>query len=76
MRSNQADLSRRLGPVFAEQADVYFDEIQPVTKAAYRELRLWQKGYLAAVEGGHCDPYGAADEFVRRVNAKRSQLLA
>ena len=58
---------------------VYFDETQPAdnkTKAAYRELRLWQKGYLAAVEGGHCDPYGAADEFVRRVNAKRSQLLA
>lgn len=34
---------------------VYFDETQPAdnkTKAAYRELRLWQKGYLAAVAGG------------------------
>lgn len=58
---------------------VYFDETQPAdnkTKAAYRELRLWQKGYLAAVEGGHRDPHCAADEFVCAVNAKRAQLLA
>ena len=58
---------------------VYFDETQPAdnkTKAAYRELRLWQKGYLAAVEGGHCDPHSAADAFVGAVNAKRAQLLA
>ena len=58
---------------------VYFDETQPAdnkTSAAYRELRLWQKGYLAAVEGGHPDPRRAADEFVCAVNAKRAQLLA
>jgi hypothetical protein len=58
---------------------VYFDETQPAdnkTKAAYRELRLWQKGYLAAVEGAHRDPQWAAEEFVRDVNAKRAQLLA
>lgn len=58
---------------------VYFDETQPAdnkTKAAYRELRLWQKGYLAALEGGHCDPNRRADEFVGAVNAKRAQLLA
>ena len=58
---------------------VYFDEIQPAdnkTKAAYRELRLWQKGYLAAVEGGHPFPRRAADEFVVAVNDKRAQLLA
>lgn len=58
---------------------VYFDEIQPVdnkTKAAYRELRLWQKGFLAALEGGHRNPHRAADEFVEAVNAKREQLLA
>lgn len=58
---------------------VYFDETQPddnKTKAAYRELRLWQKGYLAAVEGGNPSPHWAADDFVRNVNAKRAQLLA
>ena len=58
---------------------VYFDETQPAdnkANAAYRELRLWQKGYLAALEGGHCDPVGTADDFVRCGNAKRSQLLA
>lgn len=58
---------------------VYFDETPPAdnkTNAAYRELRLWQKGYLAALEGGHCDPYWHADEFVQAVNAKRAQLLA
>ena len=58
---------------------VYFDEIQPAdskTKAAYRELRLWQKGWLAAVEGGHHCPKWAADEFVEAVNEKRAQLLA
>lgn len=58
---------------------VYFDETQPAdnkTKAAYRELRLWQKGYLAATEGGHPNPRRAADEFVAAVNAKREQLLA
>lgn len=58
---------------------VYFDETQPAdnkTKAAYRELRLWQKGYLAASEGGHPNPHRAADEFVCAVNAKRAQLLA
>ena len=58
---------------------VYFDETQPAdnkTKAAYRELRLWQKGYLAAVEGGRGDPHRTADAFVEAVNAKRAQLLA
>ena len=58
---------------------VYFDETQPAdnkTKAAYRELRLWQKGYLAALEGGCDDPGLFADAFVLDVNAKRAQLLA
>ena len=57
---------------------VYFDETPPAdnkTKAAYRELRLWQKGYLAALEGGCDDPGLFADAFVRDVNAKRAQLL-
>ena len=57
---------------------VYFDEPTPTddkTKAAYRELRLWQKGYLAALEGGRGDPGYSADEFVLDVNAKRAQLL-
>ena len=64
----------------ADKADaVYFGETQPTdskAKAAYRELRLWQKGYLAAVAGGRDDPCLFADEFVLDVNAKRSQLLA
>ena len=63
---------------------VYFDETQPAdnqpgdnkTKAAYRELRLWQKGYLAALAGGGDAPYSAAEDFVQDVNAKRAQLLA
>ena len=58
---------------------VYFDETQPAdnkTKAAYRELRLWQKSYLAAVAGGRDDPCLFADAFVLDVNAKRAQLLA
>ena len=58
---------------------VYFDEpttTDDKTKAAYRELRLWQKGYLAALEGGDSAPTYAAEEFVRDVNAKRAQLLA
>ena len=58
---------------------VYFDETQPAdnkTKAAYRELRLWQQGYIAAVEGGPPTPNRRADEFVLDVNAKRAQLLA
>ena len=58
---------------------VYFDETQPAdnkTKAAYRELRLWQKGYLAALAGGGDAPIFAAEDFVRDVNAKRAQLLA
>ena len=62
---------------------VYFDELPELvgradnkTQAAYRELRLWQKGYLAASEGGHPNPRRAADEFVGAVNAKRAQLLA
>ena len=58
---------------------VYFDETQPAdnkTKAAYRELRLWQKGYLATLAGGDGDPAHAAEAFVRDVNAKRAQLLA
>ena len=58
---------------------VYFDETQPAdnkTKAAYRELRLWQKGYLAALEGGAPEPIWAAEDFVKDVNAKRAQLLA
>lgn len=58
---------------------VYFDEIQPIdnkTKAAYREMRLWQKGMLAAISGGHPNPERVADEFVKAVNDKRAQLLA
>lgn len=58
---------------------VYFDETQPAdnkTKAAYRELRLWQKGLLAAITAGVTDPTRIADEFVELVNAKRAQLLA
>ena len=59
---------------------VYFDELpEPVdnkTKAAYRELRLWQRGYLAAVEGGHPDPQQAADEFVAAENYKRAKVLS
>lgn len=59
---------------------VYFDDLpEPAdnkTKAAYRELRLWQKGWLAALEGGHPFPRRAADEFVQALNAKRAQLLA
>ena len=59
---------------------VYFDDLpEPAdnkTKAAYRELRLWQKGWLAALEGGHPFPRRAADEFVCAVNDKRAQLLA
>ena len=58
---------------------VYFDETQPAdskAKAAYRELRLWQKGYLAALAGGYFEPILAAEDFVRDVNAKRAQLLA
>lgn len=58
---------------------VYFDETQPAdnkTKAAYRELRLWQKGYLAAASAGRRLPGVYADEFVLAVNAKRAQLLA
>lgn len=57
---------------------VYFDETPLAdnkTKAAYRELRLWMKGYLAASEGGHPHPRRAAEDFVRDVNAKRAQLL-
>ena len=58
---------------------VYFDETQPAdskTKAAYRELRLWQKGYLAALAGGSTEPWLPADAFVEAVDAKRAQLLA
>ena len=58
---------------------VYFDETQPAdnkTKAAYRELRLWQKGYIAAVTGGSCVPVVVADRYVEHVNAKRAELLA
>lgn len=58
---------------------VFFDETQPAdnkTKAAYRELRLWQKGMLAAISAGATDPTRIADEFVQAVNAKRAQLLA
>lgn len=59
---------------------VFFDEAPQgfatdSVKAAYRELRLWQRGYLAAVEGGHPEPVFAAEDFVRDVNAKRAQLL-
>ena len=64
---------------FGEHRDaVYFDEEHSNdnrVKAAYRELRLWQKGYLAAVEGGHPEPTWAAEEFVQAVNAKRAELL-
>ena len=70
---------------------VYFDETQPAdnkTKAAYRELRLWQKGYLAALPAciaafyaqETCTPLqdaeGYADQYVEAVNDKRGQLLA
>ena len=58
---------------------VWFDDIQTVdnkTKAAYRELRLWQKGLLAAITAGATDPVRFADEFVELVNDKRAQLLA
>ena len=58
---------------------VYFDETQPAdnkTKAAYRELRLWQKGLLAAITAGVADPARIADDFVELVNEKRAQLLA
>lgn len=57
---------------------VYFDDA-PTTdkvKAAYRELRLWQKGLLAAITAGATDPTRIADDFVELVNAKRAQLLA
>lgn len=58
---------------------VWFDD-EPTDnriKAAYRELRLWQKGYLAAVAIGNSSPVCAAvaDEFVEAVNAKRAELL-
>lgn len=58
---------------------VYFDETQPTdnkAKDAYRELRLWQKGYLAALQGGRGNPCLLADEFVLDVNAKRAYLLS
>lgn len=58
---------------------VYFDEAQPAddkTKAAYRELRLWQKGLLAAITAGAYAPTRVADDFVELVNEKRAQLLA
>lgn len=59
---------------------VYFDDLpEPAdnkTKAAYRELRLWQKGLLAAITAGATDPTRIADDFVGAVNAKRAQLLA
>ena len=67
---------------FGEHRDaVYFDEEHSndnKTKAAYRELRLWQKGYLAAVAIGNSSPVCAAvaDEFVQAVNAKRAELLS
>lgn len=64
---------------FGEHRDaVYFDEEHSndsKTKAAYRELRLWQKGLLAAISGGHPEPTWAAEEFVQAVNAKRAELL-
>ena len=70
---------------------VYFDETQPAdnkTKAAYRELRLWQKGYLVALPACIAafyaqetftplqDAEGYADQYVEAVNDKRGQLLA
>lgn len=54
---------------------VYFDEQQGSSSAAYRELRLWTKGYLAALQGGNQYPGHAAEEFVADVNAKRRELL-
>ena len=57
---------------------VYFDETQPAdnkTKAAYRELRLWQKGLLAAITAGAFAPALVADDFVELVNEKRRELL-
>lgn len=56
---------------------VWFDD-EPTdnkVKAAYRELRLWQKGYLAALAGSWSLPTMAADQFVFDVNAKRAELL-
>lgn len=64
---------------FGEHRDaVWFDEEHSNdnrVKAAYRELRLWQKGYLAAVTGGSCVPADVADRYVEHVNAKRAELL-
>ena len=54
---------------------VYFDEPQGSNATAYRELRLWQKGYLAALQGGNQYLVHAANEFVADVNAKRRELL-
>ena len=59
---------------------VYFDEApagfaQDSVKAAYRELRLWQKGLLAAITAGATDPTRIADDFVELVNEKRRELL-
>lgn len=58
---------------------VYFDEEHSNddrVKAAYRELRLWQKGYIAALSGGLSWPEEKANAFVAHVNAKRAKLLA
>lgn len=64
---------------FGEHRDaVWFDEEHSndnKTKAAYRELRLWQKGYLAALSGGSQWPAVDAALFVVAVNAKRKELL-
>ena len=65
---------------FGEHKDAaWFDEEHSndnKNKAAYRELRLWQKGLLAAITAGATDPARIADDFVELVNAKRSELLA
>ena len=67
---------------FGEHRDaVYFDEEHSNdnrVKAAYREIRLWQKGYLAAMTSGNGSELCAleADTFVQAVNAKRAELLA
>lgn len=54
---------------------VYFDEPQGSNAAAYRELRLWQKGLLAALTAGASYPTRIADDFVELVNEKRRELL-
>lgn len=43
--------------------------------AAYRDLRNWKAGYLAALNGGLPYPEYVAQQFVESFNAKRAELL-